>query len=73
MTVQLHDRCLVTSHFVADCNQMCFKCTLSNNPVLKALQNINKLPGDVIAGRGEENGYCLKKKRDKQLAFFQYT
>lgn len=63
MTVQLHDRCLVTSHFAADFNQMCLKCTLSNNTVLKALQNINKLPGDVVAGSGEEKGYYLKKKK----------
>lgn len=63
MTEQLHDRCLVTSHFAANCNQMCFKCTLSNNTVLEALQNINKLPGDIVAGSGEEKGYYLKKIR----------
>lgn len=57
MMVQLHDRCLVTSHVAADCNQMCFKCTLSENTVLKALQNINKLSRDVITGSGEEKGY----------------
>lgn len=57
MMVQLHDRCLVTSHVAADCNQMCFKCTLSDNTVLKALQNINKLSRDAITGSGEEKGY----------------
>lgn len=61
MTLQLHDRFPVVSHFAADYNQMCFKCTLSNNTVLKALQDMNKLPGDVVAGNGEENGYYLEK------------
>lgn len=72
MTVQLHYRSLATSHFAADFTQMCFKCTLSNNTVLKALQNVDKLPGDVIAGSGEEKNYYLKKKkkRKKILVFF---
>jgi len=40
---------------------MCFKCALSNNTVLKALQDMNMLPGAVVAGSGEEKGYCLEK------------
>lgn len=40
---------------------MCFKCTLSNNAVLKYLQDVNKPSGDVFAGSGDEKSYYLQK------------
>lgn len=61
MTLQLCHRFLVASDFAADYNQMCFTCALSNNTVLKALQDISKVPDDVVVGSGEEKGCYLEK------------
>lgn len=72
MTLQLCHRFLVASDFAADYNQMCFTCTLSNKTVLKALQDMNKIPCDVVAGSGEENG-CYLEKWEKNHMVFQYS